>query len=400
MEDSPAPRSGSGVEGADRVVPARSWFVAKRGRASLRFSAQDWAAALAVVALGTFVRVLVLAAMALANGQSLFGLLTKWDARYYTEIARVGYFEADIASEGPAQETSMAMFPGYPLVIRAFSFLGLPEALTGMLLNFFFSVILAAGAMALAERMGARRFGRITAAVVVTSAPMSIVFAMPYAEALFGALLMWALVALSDKNWLAAGLLIFALSFVRLTSVDAIFCFAVMVAIYAPRQWKAWAGVVVSALPLVGYLAWSSHYLADIGGYFGMQEKHWHSGFDFGIATVTWVSSVLGTSDNAGYLLSALVIVFAPVFLGLAWRRLPAPAWIFSAALVANILLSDGIMHSRPRLLLPAAVLFVPWALWISSRVRPPVAWGMLAGWVLFGAWFSAHMLAVFEWAI
>ncbi|MGP5497630.1 hypothetical protein [Corynebacterium flavescens] len=385
---------------AAAAAQERGWFVAARGRGAVRFSGREWAAALVVVAVGTFVRVLVLGVLARANGESLAGLLGKWDARYYTEIARVGYFHADIPTDGPVYENSLAMFPGYPLVIRAFSFLGLPEAQVGMTLNFFFTVVLAAGVMALAARMGAGFAARIAAAVVVTSAPMSIVFTMPYTEALFGALLIWALVALSDKNWFLAAVLIFGLSFVRLTAIDAVLCFAVMVAFNAPRQWKAWAGVVSSALPLVAYLAWSSHYLGEVGGYFGMQNKHWHSAFDFGAATVAWVASVLGTSDNAGYLLSAVVIVGAPVLVVLAWRRLPAPAWVFSAALVANILLSDGIMHSRPRLLLPAAVLFIPWVLWLCARVRPPVAWGLLACWVLAGAWFSAHMLAVFEWAI
>ena len=87
------------------------------------------------------------------------------------------------------------------------------------------------------------------------------------------------------------------------------------------------------------------------------------------------------------------MIIAAPICLLLAWGRLPLPAWLFAAVLMANVLLSDGIMHSRPRLLLPAAVVLVPW-------VGKKGASASVGAWVLFGAWFSAYMLAVFEWAI
>lgn len=62
---------------------------------------------------------------------------------------------------------------------------------------------------------------------------------------------------------------------------------------------------------------------------------------------------------------------------------------------MANVLLSGGIMHSRPRLLLPAVVVMVPWV--GKKGASASVAVG---AWGLFGAWFSAYMLAVFEWAI
>ena len=61
---------------------------------------------------------------------------------------------------------------------------------------------------------------------------------------------------------------------------------------------------------------------------------------------------------------------------------------------MANVLLSDGIMHSRPRLLLPAVIVLLPW---VKKGASASVA---VIAWVLFGAWFSAYMLGVFEWAI
>ncbi|MFW9113491.1 mannosyltransferase family protein [Corynebacterium striatum] len=361
---------------------------------------RDWIAALGVGVLGNILRIAVLAMFAKANDDNLWGLLNKWDAVYYTEIARAGYFNADIATEGNVYETTMAFFPGFPLLIKLVSFLGFSEPIAAILLNFVFTVVMAAGVMAIAQRMGADFKARVAAAIAVTSAPMSIVFAMPYTEALFGALTMWALVALIDRKWLLAGLLVFALSAVRLTSADVILVFGVIVLLWGAREWKAWVALVASALPLLGYLTMANHYLAAAGGYFGIQKEHWNSQFDFGVATFKWVKSTLMTADHAGFLLSTSVIVGAPILLVLAWRKLPLPVWLFSAALIANVLLSDGIMHSRPRLLLPAAVLFIPWTIemskWESSRQMAFVMGAVVLG----GAWFSAHMLAVFDWAI
>lgn len=345
-----------------------------------------WFYATLVAVVGTAIRLSVLAAMAAAQGDSLWGLLNKWDANYYVGIARAGY--------APADETTLAFFPGFPLVVRAVSnLLGTEVAGTAMVLNLFFTIALAAGVMALARQMGLGTRGQVLGATVVTSAPMSIVFAMPYTEALFGALAIWAVVMLHDQRWIAAGALIFLASFVRLTAVDLIVVFALMVLFKAWRTWWAWLSVAVSALPLAGYIWWANRHLSGAGGYFGLQEKHWNSGFDGGRATVSWVAETLSSATNGGYLLSAAVIIAAPICLLLAWGRLPLPAWLFAAVLMANVLLSDGIMHSRPRLLLPAAVVLVPW-------VGKKGASASVGAWVLFGAWFSAYMLAVFEWAI
>lgn len=345
-----------------------------------------WFYAALVAVVGTAIRLSVLAAMAAAQGDSLWGLLNKWDANYYVGIARAGY--------APADETTLAFFPGFPLVVRAVSnLLGTDIAGTAMVLNLFFTIALAAGVMALARQMGLGTRGQVLGATVVTSAPMSIVFAMPYTEALFGALAIWAVVMLHDQRWIAAGALIFLASFVRLTAVDLIVVFAIMVLFKARRTWWAWLSVAVSALPVAGYIWWANRHLSGAGGYFGLQEKHWNSGFDGGRATVSWVVETLSSATNGGYLLSAAVIIAAPICLLLAWGRLPLPAWLFAAVLMANVLLSDGIMHSRPRLLLPAAVVLVPW-------VGKKGASASVGAWVLFGAWFSAYMLAVFEWAI
>lgn len=294
----------------------------------------------------------------------------------------------------------MAFFPGFPMLLRVLGWTGISLEVAALIVNTLLTVAMAAGVMVLAQRLGAGRRGQCAAAVVVSSAPMSIVFSMPYTEALFGALLVWGLVALDDRAWWRAAAFGFALSFVRLTSVDFLAVFALWVLIYGRRSWQAWLSLIVAALPLPAYLLWTQRYLAEAGGYFGIQTKHWHSTFDWGSATVRFVWEVLTEKNDVGYLLSVLVILGVPVLLVAAWGRLNPVAWWFSTALCANVLLSDGIMHSRPRLLLPAIILALPWAVRAAEALRPRELWLACSAWVLWSAWFSAYMLVVFEWAI
>ena len=354
-----------------------------------------WLLAAAVALIGTRIRVGVLALVAMVHDENLWDLLNSWDAVHYVKIAEEGYFGSNSIYDQSRDDSLLAFFPGFPFLIRAMVYLlGTEAADTAIALNVLFSIALAAGVMALAARMGMGKWAQVLSAVVVTSAPMSIVFSMPYTEALFGTLAIWAVVALVDEQWWAAAALIFGAGLVRLTAVDLVAVFALMVLLRARKNWKAWAAVVFSVVPLVGYLWWSSSHLKEVGGYFGIQKEHWHSSFDGGKATVIWLWETLTGATNGGYLLSAGVMIAAPVCLVLAWRRLPLAAWLFSAVLMANVLLSDGIMHSRPRLLLPAVIVLLPW---VKKGASASVA---VIAWALFGAWFSAYMLGVFEWAI
>lgn len=350
---------------------------------------------------GAVIRVAVLAVLARANGDSLGGLLHKWDAKFYLGIAEQGYFTADLGTDVPVHHRTLAFFPGFPALVRlVHGVAGLDVAAAAALVNVVAGVAMTAGAMAIARRMGAARSGQVGAGILVSSAPMSVTFSMPYSEALFGALAFWAIVALMDRRWGTATGLILLLGVTRLTAVAMIGVFALVVLLRARRDRRAWACLALTPWSLLGYLAWASWHTRDVGGYFGIQEAGWHSGFDLGAATARWVGTVLTTGTEGGYLLSVGVMVAAAVALVAARGRLPLEAWWFAVAVTATVLLSDGIMHSRPRLLLPAVIVLLPWVLRGAEKL--PRGWQVAAAaaWVLFGAWFSAYMLAVFDWAI
>lgn len=370
----------------------------------------EWGWAIAVVSALSCLRLVVLAIMAGAQHSSPAAALASWDAQHYISIAREGY--------GGEDDRSYAFFPAFPLLLRLSGRLLGPLMqhdsswyLLAGLLNTVISVVFVAGIMALCARWG--DFGapsRALAAAVVYGAPMSVVYTMAYTEALFGALTVWALVYLHDRRWLALGLALVAAGTVRLTAVDLIAAVAVVVVLKYRRVPAAWLAVLIAPLGLASYLLWANAHITTASGYFALQQEHWNSGFDGGLATLNWVFTSLVSHDNFGYLLSTAVIIGAPVIVAASFpwfvlRNRDWGTWLFSAALTANIVLSDGIMHSRPRLLMLVTLLLAPLVVH-AWRAAGPKSYGRwctalaVAAWVCYGAWSSAHMLVVFPWAI
>ena len=361
---------------------------------------REWGIAAALFALTSAIRLAFV--MWMANG-SVLAALRKQDGAIYEEIARFGYFSAN--GTGPADpsvyEKRLAFFPGFPALIRALTQVtGMNATAAGLVVASIAGVSMTAGMMALAGTLGAGRTGRIAAAILLLGAPMSLTFNMVYTEAPFLALSLWGLVAMVRRRWLLAAGFVFLAGFFRLTAVDLWLALLLVIAVYARREWRAWLAAVLAAAPLVGFIAYASSFTRDVGGYFGLQTKGWHSTFDFGRATVRWIAAQLPDTHEFGYLLSIGVIFAAVASCFFAFRRLPWAIWLFGAGVVANVVLSDGIMHSRPRLLLPAIVLLIPLALRIAGGTGRGERIALGLGWVVFGAWASAHMVLVFQWAI
>lgn len=368
----------------------------------------DWLWAISIYALTSLLRFFALWLLSRPQ-DAVASLLGKWDAQHFIAIAKYGYFSSDGA--GPPDpaiyEQRLAFFPGLPGLMRLLhEITGMNVIVAGWLVVAVSAVAAVAGAMALVALMGYGKRAQVLTGIVVATAPMTVTFNMIYTEAPFMAVTTWALIAMIQRKWWLAGLLIFTAGLLRLTAIDIVATFAVVVALYARRNWWAWLAVAVSGVSVISYVVIASGYTRAIGGYFGMQQKGWDSSFDFGVATLQWVRRTWSAWNEPGYVLSTIVIIASICGVIIGFRRLPWPVWLFSAALVANILLSDGIMHSRPRLLLPAIFLILPIVLWLESRdndraCRRPYVWLVpLVVWVAWGTWFSAYMLGVFEWAI
>lgn len=363
---------------------------------------RDWIALISIAFITPFLRLLILWWYT-PEDSSLVEQLFVWDAHHYRDIALYGYFSEDGQSPPDSEISSirLAFFPGLPALLSILhTITGVDIGVIGALLSNIGTFALLLGTMKLAARLGAQLWGRIASVIVIATAPMSIVFQMVYTEAIFLALMVWAILALLDQRWWHAALWIALAGCFRLTAIDLVASFFVIVALLHRRQAQAWIAAALSAVPVLSYLAWASWHTRDIGGYFGMQAKGWNSSFDGGVHTLKWVYEHAQPWEEFGYFIATASIVSTVVILFFSWRALPWEVWLPIASIALNVLLSDGIMHSRPRLLLPAVLLLLPAVFKAEEVCSRRVLVGGLLGWAWGGMVISAYMLAIFEWAI
>jgi hypothetical protein len=123
----------------------------------------------------------------------------RWDGPHYLEIAARGY--------DPTGDPALAAFlPLYPALIRVGSFV-LPPLVAAMLISFLATVAASLALHALVLRDGGDAAMARRAVIALNVFPSSFALVAPYAEALFLALSIGALLAARLDRWAQAGLL-------------------------------------------------------------------------------------------------------------------------------------------------------------------------------------------------
>ena len=117
-------------------------------------------------------------------------------------------------------------------------------------------------------------------------------------------------------------------------------------------------------------------------GWFDIQRTGWGSRFDAGASLARFVGRALSTGHELYDLAVLLTLIGSLLLLVVAVRmRLPWPLLVYTAAVLITVWCSDGQVHSRVRLLMPAFPLLIPVALglarrrtttWSRSCWRPP----------------------------
>ncbi|HIW91071.1 MAG TPA: hypothetical protein H9870_05340 [Candidatus Corynebacterium avicola] len=415
------------------------------------------------------VQLAVLNAWGARRDMAMREVLMQWDSLWMTMISEHGYsgFVMSPGDTDPVQWESVAFFPGYPMLLRAvaapFQVLDVRDAtyLAAVLLSGFCAVLMTWGVARLGLDMWSARSARsaqpvsdaraagLTAAVgvLVAGAPMGIIYWMPYSESLFGAFTVWALVFMVRQRHLLAGLCVLGAGLTRLTAVTLVLVLCAAAAWQLWRYWRAGSAgssdpsrpsrrsvLAAVAAPVIGvagigaYLGWANRTVSEIGGYFAAQQKGWDSGFDAGAASFRWLTEHLFGPASAGEEATGYAIAaWSMVLVGLLcvaslWpfvtRRIPWQVWAVAVLIAGMVLASDGIMHSRPRLLLlPVVLLVLPFLVHIIARVsgdtdgrrstrRAARVVGVVAlvvagvAWCVLGTWVSGEMLIDFRYAI
>ncbi|WP_236792333.1 hypothetical protein [Amycolatopsis sp. GM8] len=330
-----------------------------------------------------------------------------WDGAFYYGLASHGYggFDPSVTYDLEGRyfpDAPMAFFPGYSIAVRLLGLLfGGHLLAVAVLLSVAASVVAGYGIARLARHLGAGQRGQLAAVALTAGAPMSVVYAMPYPEALLVALAAWTLVAVLEQRWVLAGL---GAAAAGLTSPMAAPLIPAVVAAGLVHLYRAHthriatlAAVILAPLGLLGYLLWV-HEVSNVrGGYFGITQRAWGNHVDFGVTTVRWIFDTLTQSRDAFAVLTATAIIAAVI--AVVRTPMPWPVWLYTAGTVALVVAHTGIIHDRVRLLLSAFPLLIVAAVRLG-RLRGRTTVLVVGGVVLAGLWFGAYSLAVWPSSI
>jgi hypothetical protein len=353
------------------------------------------------------VGVAVLALM--AGGSRLVPELTSWDASWLLAIAEHGYdgVPTDMldAFGNHTPDTPLGFFPGYPALVAAVGVLtGGNLVVAGLLVAAVAGVAAAYAMTRIGELVpgGSRRTGLLLTALFAAT-PMSIVLSMAYTEALFCALVAWALVGVLRERWLLAGLCAAAAGLVRPTgsAVVAAVGLAALAAVLGRRGgWRPWVGGLLAATGLLGYLGWVAARTGALDGWFRIQRGGWGWYLDGGAATARYIGGVLTEGERVFDAVTVVALVGSLVLLGLAaTRQMPWPLVVYSALVVLPVWGTHGLMNAKLRLLIPAFVLLLPVASGLARR-RPGTAVAVVVAATLASAWFGGYALTIWRYGI
>ena len=151
--------------------------------------------------------------LAVVQHRSLTNMVSNWDVQHFSQLAAGGYF-ADPSG------TLMAFFPGLPVIFWLFNQLGVPVAITGVVLSMVCSALAAAALY---------RLGGPWAAVAWLFAPTAVFTVVPYTESLFCAAAFWAWERARSDHWLAAAALTAVACTLRVSGLFLIVALLVMI---------------------------------------------------------------------------------------------------------------------------------------------------------------------------
>lgn len=356
--------------------------------------------ALAPAALYLAVRLaglVVLAIMAGTHDRSLLDVLTSWDGDWYLSIAEHGYSPGAgglvDAAGNFTQNTTLAFFPGYPMLISLFS---AAPVFAGLLISLAAGVTAAYGITRLADD---RRTGLILVALFA-STPMAVTLSMVYSEALFSALAAWTLVGVMERRWWLAALCCAGAGLVRPSAGVLILIVVVSVVLYERHTYRGVFAALVCPLGLAGFLLFVADRTANPFGWFALQEAGWGTAFDGGVNTGEFVGTVLTSDASLMETANVLVVLGAVVLCAVVVvRRLPWPLVAYGIGLVVMTAGSSGVTYSKMRLLVPAFTLLLPVAAGLARR-RTGTVLAVLSATALLSAWFGGYALTAWPYAI
>jgi hypothetical protein len=202
----------------------------------------------------------VAAGVILTENKSLADVLGNWDVRHFTEIAEDGYLA----------QNNVAFFPGWPLLLRAVSWTGMPVIATGALVAAGFSALAAAALY---------RLGGPGAAIAWLLAPTAVFTIVGYSESLFCAAAFWAWDRARNKHWGQAAALAAIACSVRVSGLFLIGALAIL-ALTQAGNWRSRLSrlpcLILPVLVVVGYGCYLQFIRGDWMAWYTAQAAGWY----------------------------------------------------------------------------------------------------------------------------
>jgi hypothetical protein len=368
----------------------------------------------ALIYAGIRVLSVVFTAIALRHGiyrsrnRSLLEYSRSGDGGHYWAIAAHGY--AYPAGQ-LAHASGFSFFPGYPALIDSLAWLpGVTIVTAGLAVTAVAGLAAAWGLTALGLRLtGDPRISLLLVAALGV-APSATVLSMMYAEALFIALAVWALFALTGQRWLTAAGLTIAAGLVRSTAmalIAAVAVAALTALVRAARArrpvgswWRPAAALVLAPLGMLGFLVYVALATHRLDGWFWIEGNTFHMTFDWGVSMLREVKGTIFGTPPAAQILVVLALVAAVLLT--VWslpERIPVYLHVYTLAVVFLALAtSANWVGSKPRFLLPAVLLGLPVAR-LLAPVRTAVLIVIVVVLVALSTWFSLYLHMAVGWA-
>jgi hypothetical protein len=246
---------------APRAIPAAETSASSPGRIVI----QAWLASRGMI----FAVALVLAVV---QHRTLIDMVSNWDVQHFGRLAAGGYW-------AEPDGTLMAFFPGWPAILWLFDQLGMPVAISGVIISTACSAVAAAALY---------RLGGTWAAVAWLFAPTAVFTVVPYTESLFCAAAFWAWERARADRWLAAALLTALACTVRVSGLFLICALLVMIMTSGSpivAKLRSAALMLIPAVVLVAFAtylhaltgSWTAWYHAQSTGWVRQLTWPWDS---------------------------------------------------------------------------------------------------------------------------
>jgi mannosyltransferase PIG-V len=205
----------------------------------------------------------------------------QWDVWHFEAIAVHGYDPGE-----PSGAPLAAFFPGLPILMHAFTWIGIPPVAGGMLVSLIASAVagIYLARLAQLEFPGLGPLGP-RAALIWYAAPVGVFLAAAYTEALFCAFAFPAWYAARRGRWHHAALLTALACTVRVSGIFLVVALLVEFITSKKRDWKQAPWLLMPAIPLFGYMAYLRSVYGDWLAWQHAQEKGWAREF-----TWPWVA--------------------------------------------------------------------------------------------------------------